>query len=178
METIPKPGPWPTSLKWGIIGGILVVIITFLTHLNVDWSDYESYEAAQKAPLNYLSFVVVILAIVMAQLEHRKKDLGGFMSYGRGVGVATAASIGMGLCYAIILYIENGILHPEFQQAFVEGQLDRVGDIPRESEDMIIKSFQFSAKPGVWATFGFFTQVFIGLVVGLISSIFIQKSEQ
>lgn len=178
METINKPGPWPTSLKWGIIGGIVLLIISYLGSMNVDWSSYESIQESRKSPLQYLSYVILALVIVMAQIEHRKKDLGGFMSYGRGVGVATITAMGIGLCTAIYMYILFGILHPEFQQIIMDGALGEAGDMSPEQEESMIKVMKMTTGPAAMAIFGFFGQVFIGLVIGLISSIFIQKTEQ
>ncbi len=178
METINKPGPWSTSLKWGIIGGVVLIIISYLGSMNIDWSSYESIEGSRKSPLQYLTYLLLAIFIIVAQLEHRKKDLGGYMSYGRAVGVATITSIGVGICTAIYMYVLFGIFHPEFQQMIIDAALDKAEDMSPGEEDQMIKIMKMTTGPGAMALFGFFGQVFIGLVIGLISSIFIQKTEQ
>lgn len=181
MDKYYKPGPWPTSLKWGIIGGLLLLIISYLGSMNVDWSSFESIEESRSSPLQYLTYVIIAGIIIWAQLEHRNKDLGGYMGYGRGVGVATIASMGMGICTATYMYVLFGIMHPEFQQMVIDNALEKAlenaPDMKPEDEDQMIKVMKMTTGPGAMAIYGFFGQVFIGLVLGLISSIFIQKND-
>lgn len=178
METFDKPGPWSTSLKWGIIGGLVLVLVNYFALMNVDWSDMDTVDEAKKSPFHYLAYVVLAAVVIWAQIDHRKSDLGGYMSYGRAVGVATITGMGTGICVAIFMYILYGIVHPEYQQMFIDYALENSKDIKPENEEMAIKIMRMSTGPAAMAFYGLFGQTFAGLVIGLISSIFIQKSEQ
>lgn len=177
METIDNPGPWPRSLKWGIIGGLVLIVVNYLAVMNVDWSDVESLEETKKSLFHYLEYAVLAGIVIWSQLEHRKKDLGGFMSYGRAVGVATIAGMGTGICIAIFMYILYGIQHPEYQQMLIDYVLSQGSEVSPENEEMTIKIMQITTSPPAMAFYGFFAQTFGGLVIGLISGIFIQKTD-
>lgn len=175
MNNIKTASPWPLGMKWGIIGGLTVVLITYLAGLNVDWSDWESVEASKNSPVQYFSYLFMIILVVLAQLEHRNKELGGYMSYARGIGVATIVGLIAGICMALYMYVFFGIMHPEFQQMILENAMSRMEDVGPEEEAMAIKMINLTTSPGAMATFTLLGNVFVGLVCGIIVSFFTQK---
>ncbi|MHB1278438.1 MAG: DUF4199 domain-containing protein [Bacteroidia bacterium] len=151
METINKPGPWPSSLKWGIMGGLVLVLVNYLAVMNVDWSNFDTLNEAKKSPFHYLTYVVLAAVVIWAQIDHRRSDLGGYMSYGRAVGVATITGMGTGICVALFMYILYGILHPEYQQMFIDYALANGKDIEPENEEMAIKIMRITTGPSAMA---------------------------
>lgn len=177
LEDIKKPGPWGTSMKWGVIGGIVVVIVSYLASFNIDWTNVEEIENARGNWTQWFSYAVLAGIIIMAQMEHKNKELGGFMGYGRGVGVATVTGIISGLCMAIYMFIFFGILHPEFQQLIIESALSKMKDLPPGQEEEVMKWMKISTGPTAMALFTLIGNFFIGLIIGLITSIFTHKNQ-
>jgi len=79
--------PFPTALRYGMIGGLLFIItgiIQYLIGITSSTSDIIGWIAMLAIP---------IVFSVLAILDHRDNDLNGFISYGRGLGVGTIASL-------------------------------------------------------------------------------------
>ncbi|MDX5321419.1 MAG: hypothetical protein LPK49_10175, partial [Bacteroidota bacterium] len=72
-----KPGPMGVSFKWGVIGGIVVILVSYMASFNINWSDINEVQAARNNWTQWLSYGILALIIVMAQIEHRKRELGG-----------------------------------------------------------------------------------------------------
>lgn len=178
MEDVKKISPWATGLKWGIIGGIVSVMLGYIMSLNVDWTNFEAIEASRNSPSQYLSYAILAGVIIAAMFEHRKKDLGGFMSYGRSIGVAMVVSIASGICSAIYVYAFFGIMHPEFQQMIIDAAMAQMQDVSPEQEDQVISMMKLTTGPGAMAVFTLIGNLFLGLVFGLIGGLFAQKAEQ
>ena len=178
MEEMKTTGPWGTALKWGIIVGLINAVISYVASMNVDFSSFESLEASRRSPTQYITYATMLAAVVLAQLEHRKKDLGGIMGYGRAVGVATIVGMAMGVLTAIYMYVFAGILHPEMQQVMMEGALQQAGDITPEQEEQMMSMMSFWTSPAFLAIMGFIGSTFMALVGGLIAGIFTHKNQQ
>lgn len=173
-----KVGPWATGLKWGIIGGIVSVLVGYLMSLNVDWTSFEAIEASRKSPAQYLTYVILAAMIMLAMFEHRKKDLGGVMSYGRSIGVAMVVSIASGICSAIYVFAFFGILHPEFQQMIIDQAMSQMQEVSPEQEEQVISMMKLTTGPTAMALFTLLGNCFLGLVIGLIGGLVAQKAEQ
>ena len=178
-ETIHKPGPWNTAIKWGVIGGLVSVLISYLGSLNVDWTDMQAVEDSRKGMMQYLGYAILLVCIIMAQIEHRRKDLGGFASYGRMVGVAAIASLAYGVLMGVYMYIFAGFLHPDFQQMILESTAQQMPEnVSPEQEEQTLKIMRMTTTPGAFAFWMIIGSGFVGLIMGLISSIFIQKNAE
>ena len=178
MEDVKKTSPWATGFKWGTIGGIVSVMFGYIMSLNVDWTSFEAIDASRKSPAQYLTYVVLAGVIVAAMFEHRKKDLGGFMSYGRSIGVAMVVSIASGICSAIYVFVFFGIMHPEFQQMIIDQAMAQRQDMSPEQEDQFVSIMKKTTGPGAMAAFTLIGNLFLGLIFGLIGGLFAQKAEQ
>ncbi len=178
MEEVKKISPWATGLKWGIIGGIVSVLIGYLMSLNVDWTSFEAIETSRNSPAQYITYIVLAAMIMLAMFEHRKKDLGGVMSYGRSIGVAMVVSIASGVCSAIYVYAFFGIMHPEFQQMIIDQALSKMQDVPPEQEEQVISMMKMTTGPAAMGIFTLLGNILLGLVIGLLGGLFAQKAEQ
>lgn len=170
--------PVAQGIKWGII---LMVLSTLLFHLifwNVDFSDTTSYGEAVKNPLNFLSFGFMILCIIMVQIQHRNKDLGGYMTYGRAIGAAAICLAVAGLLDGFYTFIFYTAFHPEAMITSVHVQMEQMestGFFSAEELDKMYENSMSTAKPIYVAIGKFFSVVFIGIIISLITAIFTRK---
>lgn len=178
MEEVKRTSPAGTSFKWGIITGLIVVVVSYIASMNIDWTNFEEIEASRNSWSQWVGYLLLALGVVWAQLEHKKKDLGGYMTYGRAVGVATLVGLAAGVCTAIYMFVFFGIIHPEFQQLIIDSAMSKMQDMPSGQEEQMMKWMKITTGPTAMAFYTLFGNVFLSLVIGLISGIFIHKSEE
>lgn len=92
--------PFPTALRYGLIGGLINVgfgIIIYLSDMNT-WLTLG---------LGLLMFVVNIIMIVLAVRTHRDQELGGYITLGRcmviGITVIVLTAL-LGMLWNVLLY--------------------------------------------------------------------------
>lgn len=157
------------ALKYGVLGS--VVIMVYSTILNVSG-------LAQNKVLSSLSFVLMLVAIVLAMKDFKEKN-SGFMTYGEGLGLGSLTSAVMGLLTSAftmfyIQFIDNTLL--------AQG-LDKVRE-DMESRGMddaqIDQAMELSQKfmsPGVVFVMGVFGYVVMGFIVSLIIAAIMRKEK-
>ncbi len=173
-----KASPWNTGMKWGIIFFVVTAAMYYLTHMGVDYTSTESLEQAQKNPINqYGVFVVMIAVLVLAQMEHRKKDLGGFLSYGRAVGIGTIVFLISSGLDSMLTYIEMSIIHPESIHTLIQIQMQNAQEMGfTENLDESYERAKKLTTPFNVSLFKFFGGILFGVIVTLIVSIFTRKA--
>lgn len=101
MSTIDSPerihqsdvSPWPTGSRYGMIAALILVVIGLVFYLT-GLSDPTGQEGgAGNWISSLLNWVVMAGAIYLATREHRDEELGGYMTYGRGVGIGSVVSL-------------------------------------------------------------------------------------
>jgi len=163
---------WKSAMTYGLYLGIALIIYSVIL--------YVLGQSFNKT-LGYVSFVVMIAGIIWAQVSY-KKQLGDVLSYGQGVGIATGLMLFAGIIGAIYTYLLYTVIDPELYQQyllFVEetttNQLINRG----MSDEQISQAVAMGAKfqtPVIMAIGAIVTYVITGVIVGLITSIFIKKN--
>lgn len=156
---------WSVGLKYGLIL-TLVSIALMLIRIALGDNPYQS---------DWKSWLSAVLTIVIVVLAHKNfKDNGnGFMSYGQGLGLSMVV---------ILVSIVLGGIFSFLYTAFVDtGMMDAVYE--KMAEDMEEKGQNKEqiemaigwTKKLFWPLY-FVGGVFMGFIIGLIVSIFTQKS--
>lgn len=178
QHIIQKPAsPWNVSIKWGVIHFAASTGLYYLIHMNTDYSSVESLEATLGSSLNFIGYIFFIAALVMAQLEHRNKELHGYMSYARGMGVGAILFLVSGILSALMVYVEMGILHPEALDTIRQIRMNELmkQEMTEEQLEMSYQMMQKYVNPVLMAIGGFMQVFFFGIVFTLIVSIFTRK---
>ena len=84
-----------TSMMYGTISGLasfLVFIIIYVIGKN------------PLGPASWFAFWIPILFVTLGIQHHRDKDLGGFISYGRGLGTGTFIAFFIALLFSVLAY--------------------------------------------------------------------------
>jgi hypothetical protein len=77
-------------------------------------------DLAQNQALTYISYLILIVGIVLAHQQFKKEN-GGYMRYGQGLGIGSLLSIIVGVLSGIFMYIYIKFIDSTF--------LDRMRDI-------------------------------------------------
>lgn len=168
METLNDPqrtiSPVRNALKYGLMTGAVLIVLSLV-----------SYYAGMSADSNlqWVSYLLLAIGIFVGSRHHRDKELGGFMSYGRGLGAGVLIALFSGILLAIFIYLFYGVIAP--------GALDEVKQMQEEamyekgmSEEQINMSLNF-VSAGIMAIFTLPAITFFGFVFSLITAAILKK---
>lgn len=161
--------PFNTALKWGLIGGLVLCIYSVLAFLldlrETGWIGI------------VVSIGLTVTFVVLAIKEHRDKELGGMIPFGRAFGTSMLTILLMALISAIFTFVYMKFVDPamidEIQRAAREGMIER-GSSEEEIEEGM-KWVERFTTPGVMAIWGFVTNMFLGVFIGLIVSAIMRR---
>ena len=167
-----KTSFWKSAMTYGLYVGIALIIYSVIL-----------YVAGQSfnENLGYLSMVIMIGGVIWAQLNYKKLQ-GGFLSYGQGVGMAVSMMIFAGILGAIFTILLYKVIDPDlYQQYLLFAEEKATNQMLKRglSEDQIAQGMEFTRRlqsPVILAFGAILNYIIVGVIVGLISSIFIKKN--
>ncbi len=163
---------WNQAMKWGLYVslGLIVVSLAF----------YFMGKTGQSAE-GWLQYLISITGIIIATVAYKKNlpEKAPF-SYGNALGFGVSVMLFSSIVFAVYTYIMYQFIAPELmnkllietEEAYLSSGL---------SEDMVeqqvnlLKNFM---NPGLLAFSQIFNWVFTGLIISLITSIFLMKKSQ
>jgi hypothetical protein len=159
---------WKSSLTYGLYLGLALVLVSAVYYVT-------GHPFAKSA--SYVSYGIMIIGIVLAQLNYRK-SLGGLMSYGQAVGIGLLTLVFASVITGFFTYLLHSVIDPSLQDQLrlnIEEQLVKQGNVPEEQLEMAINMATKFQKPAIMFVMNIFNGAFMGLLISLISSIFTQK---
>lgn len=111
-----NPSPSSVALRYGLITGFLLIIyslILYVTGLN---------ENKLVASLGYL----ILIGGIIVAYKHFKRENGGFMSYGQGLGIGTLIGVIVGLLAGVFGYIYTKFIDPTVIQRELDKQIEQM----------------------------------------------------
>jgi hypothetical protein len=129
----------PVSLRYGLIGGLALVVISLVLQLT-GMTDSATGKGGWLAFL--LSLVVMFGVIYLAIQKHRDDELGGFMSFGRGLGVGALTSLIMLLISAVFTFLYFTVIDPGIIETMMENSIAQMEE-QGLSDDQIEQSMGF-----------------------------------
>ena len=161
--------PSAVGLRYGLLTGLVSIIISF----GVNASHMEN------SPLRFLTSVVLIVGIVLAQREFKQRNA-GFMNYGEGLGIGMITSAVVGVLSAIFTYIYTSFVDPEIMTRAMEkarADMEAKGNLSdAQIEQAMAMSAKFTSGPILWAIV-IIGSIIIGLIISLITSAIIKNSK-
>lgn len=169
LQESKKPGA--LAFQVALIFSIYALVLMIVT--KAIGVDAQSPDAPTMAKVIYgtLNWIPFIIAIVYVQMKHRK-ELGGFITYGRAfsAGFRTAAYIGLFLGILIFIYFQ--FIDKETMAAAADAAIDQAnGD--QKKIDGINMMRPYFAISGAFASAIMYT--FSGLILSLISAAIVKK---
>jgi len=172
MEEKPKSNA-TNGINYGMIAAAAMIIFSLIMYL---------VDMHLNTSIMWIGYIFLIGAIVWGTIEYRNKVLNGFMSYGK----AFSTSFMIVLFAAIILAIYNFIFYqfiaPDAVQDLAdigrESIIERAPDISDEQLDETIQATSFMYTPIWLSIMGLVSQLIIGVIISLITSIFLKKEDK
>lgn len=171
LEATPRKGMGVVTLGYGVILAIALVVFSLLIFLTI---------ADKQSVANYFSYLILLAGIIMAQINYRNKYLNGYIEYGKAftVGMLTAlfASILLAVyTYVFFKYIDPGAME-EIMALSEQKMMERgLSDMEIEQGMEMVKSFQ---TPGMYTFFALAGNFIVGIVISLVTAIFVKKENR
>jgi hypothetical protein len=163
-----KPNVLKNALYWGgIMGMALIIYSLIMFFLNLSLSTW----------VNWLSYIIIIAILIIGTINYREKELGGILTYGQALGfgfltILFAAVISSVYNYISMTYIDPGII--DRMLAMQEDNMIKQG-VPEEQIEQGMNMVKKFMNPLIINIFAIPVTAFFGLIITLITSIFLQK---
>ena len=164
-----KPSTVVVSLGYGVIIALAVIVfslILFLLNLT-------------ESGLKYISYVILLAGIFLAQLNFRNKYLGGYIEYGKAFTVGMLTSLFLALIMGIytfifVKYIDPGAMEEGMALAEQKMMNKGMSDAEIEQGMAIARKFSGVGLATFFVVLGYFV---IGMIISLITAIFVKKED-
>jgi hypothetical protein len=163
-----KPSAGQSALYYGLLLSVALIVV----HLVLFLTDLQTSTVGM-----VISFLVLISGVVVAQMDYRNKKWGGYISYGKAVKIGFLTVLFASFILAVYTYVYHGYINTsDILDAKLKAQQEiyNLGLNP-DSEAQQLKIQEFVHTPIVYAVGSIFSYAFFGIVISLITSIFIKK---
>lgn len=147
----------------GLAGVALLLLLYFIQYSNNDNAQYVLY-------------IVLSFGLFMSLKHYRDNSLGGYITYGKSVGSGTIITLFFSFLLSVTQYIifkmDSAALEMMKEKAIEELYK---GDLPEEQLEMSIEVLDMVLTPGMVSFSAFFGYSIMGMILTLITSIFIKK---
>lgn len=160
---------WKSTLTTGVYVGIVLILLSVVFYVTGNPFSKVS---------QYLTYPIMIGGVIWAQMNY-KKVLGGTLTYGQGIGSGVLALAFASLISSIYTFILFKFIDPSLTEQlriFTEEQIVKQGRVPEEQLEMAVNMAAKFQTPLMMLVMGIFGGAFMGLIISLVTSIFIKKN--
>jgi hypothetical protein len=160
---------WKSALTTGVYMAIALILISVIF--------YVTGNPFSKVG-QYLSYPIMIGGIILGQMTY-KKALGGSLTYGQAVGVGVLTMVFASVISGIYTYLLYAVIDPSLQEQmriFTEEQIIKQGRVPEAQVEMAVNMASKFQSPPMLFVMSIVMGAFFGLIISLISAIFIKKN--
>lgn len=169
-EKIPSPVMLKSSATNGAILGLISILFVVITYMTGDIYTGSTW-------LNLLGIAVSIAALIYLALNYRKTVCGGYITYGNAFIYCWLTYIFAGVISVAFMVLLQTVIEPDY--------MEKMADVQREmmlkqglSDSQVEQSMAIAAKfrtPLFVAIAGLVGNALVGLVISLITAIFVKK---
>lgn len=165
---------FPTALRYGIIGALISIgwsLIGFMTGLN-------SPNISNMIIGLVIGFGIFFGVLYFAMKKHRDADLGGYISYGRCLGVGVLTAVIMSIVSGLFNYVYVSFVDPDFLErtlAQTQEMLENFG-MPEEAIEEAMENARNSNTPLRHMLNAILGGGLMGLIASLIVGAFVKRN--
>ncbi len=183
MTTLDNPAPinestvpfFPTALKFGLYGGVGVIIYTLIANI----SGLSIPTSIMKSAMGgVMALIIYILIGVFAIRAHRNGDLDGNISFGRAFLVSLIAMVIAGVLGALFNVLYITVIDPGFIDAVVNGMEEMFESLGVDSSmaETQLEEIKDRFSPTTQLTTGILYGSLFGAVLSVILAAIMKKS--
>lgn len=159
---------WKAGFIYGAILGLILIIYTVLLYV---------MDQSFNKGLGYVSFLFMAAMIFYGAKSYRDNNLGGFISYGRALGISMIIILVAGIISTIYFLIHASVIDTEYISKLIaasEEELLKKG-MSDDQIEMALSMQKKMMKPAIMGIFAFLGTAFWGFIIALLTSIFVKK---
>ncbi len=161
------------ALKYGLLGGLLLVVFSLLLDLT-GLTD----PAAQKGSwiASVVSLAIFFWALYSA-IRSEREDLGGGITFGQGFKVGLLAALIIALISGVYMYVYMAFINPDMVDQIREMTMEKLA-AQGLSDEQIESQMQIMGKmmsPGMMTIWGFIGNFILGAIVAVVASAILKK---
>ncbi|MCB0568392.1 MAG: DUF4199 domain-containing protein [Phaeodactylibacter sp.] len=162
--------PWPTGMRFGLITGLVLVVLSLVMTLSgiVNPADRNN-------PANWisslLSYAVMVGAIVMAIRQHRDKELGGYITFGRSFSLGFIVILISAVISMVYAYVYFTIIDPDMINTILDVSREQMVEDRGMSEEQAEQALSMTSwmfSPVMMTIFAGVGSLFMGAIFSLI----------
>ncbi|MEM9721348.1 MAG: DUF4199 domain-containing protein [Bacteroidota bacterium] len=156
------------AIKYGIILGVIcaiLVAVIYIGQLNQNFG--------------YIGIAATIAILYLAIKEYKDEN-GGYMSFGKGVGLCVLLTVIGGAISGVFDFVYTSFVDPDILQAILDEQMLKMEENPQMTDEMIEQARGFTENfftPTVRLIGGLVSGLLGGAFWGLILSAIFKKDE-
>ncbi len=168
-----KPSPWPLALKFGLIAGLLNIIVSILFYL----SDPHSLKTSGNWIQSIIGWTLLLVILIVAG-KQRATELDNNFTYNNGFGFSFMVGLPYSFITMVYIFVYFVFMNPELLPKIQEAQLEALqakglSDEEIDAQMSMINKFN---SPIVYAIFSCFASILQAVIIGLIAAIFTKKT--
>jgi hypothetical protein len=170
MENKKYPS-WKFALTYGLYIGIALIILSLIFYL---------LDLQAEKWTSYITYVVLLLGILLAQMHYRDKHLDGYFTFGQSFSVGFLTGLFASIIAAIFSFFFISYLGEDFIETLLEKTMTELEANQNLSDEQIEQSMNWARKfmtPGIMTIFGLLSSTFVSLILALIAAAFTKKQD-
>ncbi len=164
-----KPSTARIALKWGLIIGLISVVLSTASSMTDLWK--QGWAA-------WLAYLIIAGGIVMALKEFKEAN-SGFLNFGQALGLGTLTTAVMSLISGLYGTIYFNFIDPTMPEKMMNHQRDKMSE-QGLSDEQIEQAMEITAKfmtPSMIFLLTIFIYILAGFIFSLIIGAIMKKSK-
>lgn len=160
------------ALKSGLILGVALVVFSLVLYVA---------DLNENVWVASFSYVIVAIILYFSIINFRDSEQGGFITYGKGVGVGFLTGLFASVLLAIFTYIYITYIDPSVMEQVIikaeEGILESNPNIGDDELDQALGMVEIFTNPVMMSVMTIFWYALVSVVFSLIISIFAKRED-
>jgi hypothetical protein len=163
-----KPAAGLSALVYGLMLSVVMIVAYLLLYL----LDYDKSTVATIIPI-----LLLVAGVALASADYRKKQTGGYISYGKAVKIGFLTVLFAAFVIAVYTFVYHSAINPgELSQLKKDAVISIYNmDMEPEQEEQAIAMQDYIFNPLTFSVVSIFSLAFFGIIIALITSIFIKR---
>lgn len=162
------------SLNQGVILGVVFILFSVILYVT-------GIDPMDEKWTGYINYIIMAFIFFYAQKEYRDKINRGYLSIGEGIKIGITIAVIGGTISAIYQLIFMTVIEPDYlEQALLKLEEQMLEQNPDMTESQIEMTLGISRKvmsPAFIVPMGIIGSAFAGLILSLLTSLFVKKSD-
>ena len=156
-------------MNWGGILGLMLIAFSLGLYL---------LDMTESKPAQWVSYALIAVMIFLAS-KAKRESLGGYLSYGQGLGVGTGVAFFASIMVAFYTFVFFSFIDPDMLEELIlrtEDQMYEQG-LPDDQVEMAMSMTRKFMMPGPMASMVVLSYTLVGFIVSLVTAAIVKKED-